>query len=70
MLIVYHVLMVKQMQGEINMSIDYQLDILEDVVIKLHDLARIVERELGVGALSQDLRNSADRLSEVIHETL
>jgi len=50
--------------------IDYKYDTLEDVVIKLHDLARIVERELGTGQLSMDIRNSADRLSEVIHEVL
>jgi len=50
--------------------IDYKYDTLEDVVIKLHDLARIIEREIGVGKLSIDVRESADRLSEVINETL
>jgi hypothetical protein len=50
--------------------INYKYDILEDAVIKLHDLARIVEHELGAGELSQDIRDSADRLSEVIHEVL
>jgi hypothetical protein len=50
--------------------IDYKYDTLEDAVIKLHDLARIIESELGVGQLSQDVRRSADRLSEVIRETL
>jgi hypothetical protein len=50
--------------------IDYKYDTLEDAVIKLHDLARIIESELGVGQLSQDVRRSADRLSEVINETL
>jgi hypothetical protein len=50
--------------------IDYKYDTLEDAVIKMHDLARIIESELGVGQLSQDVRRSADRLSEVINETL
>jgi len=50
--------------------IDYKYDTLEDAVIKLHNLARIIESELGVGQLSQDVRRSADRLSEVINETL
>ena len=46
--------------------IDYKYDTLEDVVIKLHDLARIIEREIGAGALSQDVRQSADRLNDTI----
>jgi hypothetical protein len=50
--------------------IDYKYDALEDAVIKLHDLARIIERELGSGKISKDIRDSADRLSEVIHEVL
>jgi hypothetical protein len=50
--------------------IDYRYDTLEDVVIKLHDLARIIESEIGFGKLSEDVRKSADRLSEVIHEIL
>ena len=50
--------------------IDYKYNTLEDVVIKLHELARIIEREVGVGSMSQDVRRSADRLSEVIHAVL
>jgi hypothetical protein len=50
--------------------IDYKYEALEDAVIKLHDLARIVERELGTGKLSKDIRDSADRLNEVLHATL
>jgi hypothetical protein len=50
--------------------IDYKYDTLEDAVIKLHDLARIIEREIGIGKLSNDVRASADRLSEVIHAVL
>ena len=50
--------------------IDYKTDTLDDVVIKMHDLARIIELELGACELSQDVRNSADRLSEIINDTL
>jgi hypothetical protein len=35
---------------------------LVDAVIKLHDIARLVESEVGVGNLSDDIRNVADRL--------
>jgi len=33
-----------------------------DAVIELHNIARLVESEIGVGNLSADLRNCADRL--------
>ena len=49
--------------------IDYKYGTLEDVVIKLHDLARIIEREWGVdGGLAQDIRRSADRLDALINK--
>jgi len=48
------------------MVIDYKYDTLDQVVIKLHDLARIVEREIGPGLLSEDIRKSADRLNELL----
>lgn len=35
---------------------------LVDAVIQLHDVARLVESEIGIGNLSQDIRNIADRL--------
>jgi hypothetical protein len=35
---------------------------LVDAVIKLHDIARLVEAEIGTGMLSEDIRNVADRL--------
>ncbi len=35
---------------------------LVDAVIKLHDIARLVENEVGEGNLSQDIRNCANRL--------
>jgi hypothetical protein len=48
------------------MFIDYKYDTLDQAVIKLHDLARVVEREIGVGTLSEDIRKSADRLNELL----
>jgi len=36
-----------------------------DAVIALHDIARTVEREVGRGQLSDDIRNCADRLHEL-----
>ena len=35
---------------------------LEQAVINLHDIARLVEQQLGKGALSEDLRKCADQL--------
>ena len=42
-----------------------ELDDLEDLVIHFHDLSRMIEREIGVGKLSQDIRDCADRLHEL-----
>ena len=39
---------------------------LSQVVIDLHNLARTVEREFGIGQLSMDIRNCADRLTALI----
>jgi len=38
---------------------------LVDAVIALHDIARLVEKEIGIGQLSDDIRNCADRLHHV-----
>jgi hypothetical protein len=35
---------------------------LVDAVVQLHDIARLVESEIGEGTLSQNIRNLADRL--------
>jgi hypothetical protein len=35
---------------------------LVDAVIQLHDIARMVEAEVGIGELSNDIRALADRL--------
>ena len=57
MLIVYHVLMEKQMQDAIN---------LQERVIQLHDIARQVEQEIGNGSLAEDIRKAADKLNELV----
>jgi hypothetical protein len=43
---------------------------LEDKIIQLHDIARIVEQQVGRGQLSEDIRKTADRLSEIVNATL
>jgi hypothetical protein len=35
---------------------------LVDAVIQLHSIARLVEEEIGIGALYNDIRSIADRL--------
>ena len=35
---------------------------LSDAVIKLHEIARMIESQVGRGLLSDDVRNCADRL--------
>jgi hypothetical protein len=39
--------------------------VLVDTVIALHDIARTVAEEIGVGQLHDDIRNCADRLHEL-----
>ena len=39
--------------------------VLIDAVIALHDIARTVAEEVGVGQLHDDIRNCADRLHEL-----
>lgn len=58
MLIVLHVQMVKMMLGGIDMN---HCD-LQEAVMQLHTVARTLERELGHGELSRDIRKNADRL--------
>jgi len=36
---------------------------LRDAVIQLHDIARLIEKNIGKGTLSEDLRDFADKLS-------
>jgi hypothetical protein len=37
-----------------------------DAVIELHNIARLIEQEIGSGSLSEDIRNAADRLNMLI----
>ncbi len=39
---------------------------LEERIIDLHDIARQIEKEIGKGQLSEDIRQAADRLSELL----
>ena len=39
---------------------------IKDAVIKLHDVARIIEQEFGSCQLSQDIRRQADRTSDLL----
>lgn len=41
-------------------------DRLNDAVIQLHNIARQIEEEIGIGKLSEDLREAADRLHNLI----
>jgi hypothetical protein len=42
---------------------------LVDAVIQLHDIARLVEKEIGVCSLSDNIRSSADHLHQYsIHD--
>lgn len=41
---------------------------LLDDVIRLHDIARLVEQEIGQGNLSDDIRNCANRLNVLLKE--
>ena len=39
---------------------------LPDAVIQLHNIARTIENAIGQGQLSEDVRNCADRLHDLI----
>jgi hypothetical protein len=54
------------MQDETNIS-ETELHMLDEEVIKLHSIARTLEQAFGQrGQLSDDIRNCADRLSELL----
>jgi hypothetical protein len=40
---------------------------LNDAVVQLHDIARLVEQTIGSGLLSEDIRAAADRLNVLIN---
>ena len=39
---------------------------LNDAIIKLHDVARTIETEVGANTLSDDVRKSAEELNNLI----
>ncbi len=41
---------------------------LQDAIITLHDIARLIEQEVGRGNLSDDIRNCANRVNVLIKE--
>lgn len=41
---------------------------LDMAVLDLHNIARLIETEIGKGNLSEDIRKSADRLHALIKE--
>jgi hypothetical protein len=43
---------------------------LEDKIIQLHDIARTVEKNLGISDLSKDIRAAADKLQESLNAVL
>jgi hypothetical protein len=47
--------------------VDYKL---KDSIVTLHDIARTVESKIGVGTISQKIRNSADDLALLLTEEM
>ena len=47
--------------------VDYEL---KDSIVTLHDIARTVESKIGVGTISQKIRNSADDLNCLLTEEM
>jgi len=43
---------------------------LNEAIIQLLDIARLIEHDIGTGQLSEDIRRCADRLASVIKETV
>jgi uncharacterized protein YpuA (DUF1002 family) len=66
MLIVLLVLMERTMQDETKQTSEMELAMLDQDVIELHNIARRIEKSIGQGQLSDDLRHVADRLHSVL----
>jgi hypothetical protein len=43
---------------------------LDEAIMQLHEVARTVEREIGTGQLSEDIRACADRLHSLVKKEL
>jgi hypothetical protein len=52
--------------GALNFQRLKMNDRLNDAVIQLHNIARLVEQDIGTGKLSEDIRKAADRLHTLI----
>jgi hypothetical protein len=39
-----------------------------DAITKLHEAARVVEQDIGIGELSKNIRNCADKLHTIFNE--
>jgi hypothetical protein len=53
------------MQEEIN---QIELAMPDEDVMQLRNIARHIEKYIGRGALSEDVRNAADKLHELINK--
>ena len=53
--------LLKFLKGTDNMNFDIQY-----LIIRLHDIAREVEKQIGTGSVSNDIRNCADRLNDMM----
>lgn len=60
------VLIQQDVYGVLNFQRQKMYDRLHDAVMQLHDIARLVENEIGQGKLSEDIRVAADRLNMLI----
>ena len=58
--------MARMTHGEIKMVYEHHNYTKEDIVIQLHDVARAVEKEIGEGKISKELRRTADKISDLI----
>jgi len=57
--------MERTMPEETNKPNELELHVMDLEVMRLHDIARTVERIIGRGQLSEDIRHCADRLAEL-----
>ena len=66
MLIVLREQMEKMMLEETKQVSEIDLVMLDQDVIELHNIARRIEKNIGQGQLSDDLRHVADRLNALL----
>ena len=52
--------------GVLNFTRRKMNDTLNDAVIQLHNIARLIESEIGRGLLSDDIRDCANRLHTIV----